>query len=226
MAQRLTRKQMKQDQFVEAAFDLGEWLEEHWRPAAAVLVGVVVLALTFVGWSAWSRRTSDGAARLLSEGIRSLQGDETLKPDPLASLGLFEQAASTAPRSGAGQAADYYRGAALLALDRPADAVNALERAASRARQPVLAGAANALLAEAYLRAGRDEDAVAVWRRLIDGSAGAYPAPQARLGLAGALLSQGNAEEAIGTLERVTRDAPQSPASSEAFRLLQKLGAF
>ena len=40
MARRITRKSMKQDEFVEAAFDAGEWLEENWRIVVIALAGV------------------------------------------------------------------------------------------------------------------------------------------------------------------------------------------
>ena len=43
MAKRIPKEDLKHDEFVEAAFDFGRWLEEHWAKVA-LSVGTAVFA--------------------------------------------------------------------------------------------------------------------------------------------------------------------------------------
>ena len=52
MAQRISRKELKHDEFVEKAFDFGEWLEENWKTAAGYAGLAAVLIVAILGWRA------------------------------------------------------------------------------------------------------------------------------------------------------------------------------
>ena len=65
MAQGLTRKEIKHDEVLEAAQDLGDWLEVHWKRVLIALAagfGTLVLVLGWQGLQAGheSLRSSGG----------------------------------------------------------------------------------------------------------------------------------------------------------------------
>ncbi len=68
MARRISRKSMKQDEFVAAAFDAGEWLEKNWKSVALAIVGVLAAVLLVYAWMVWSARRLATAGEIFGEG--------------------------------------------------------------------------------------------------------------------------------------------------------------
>ena len=72
MGRRLTRKQIKHDEFVTLVDKLVHWMGENWRQSAAAAGGVVVLALLWWGGTALLGSRQDAASVALTKAIDML----------------------------------------------------------------------------------------------------------------------------------------------------------
>ncbi len=226
MADRISRKSIKQDEFLEVASDAGAWVERHWRTAAAVVVAAFVLVLLVAAWSWWTGRRSAEVSRLLGEGLRMYAGAPGTAGAPgspayAEALAVFEEAARRGGSAPAGQVAAYYRGAALLRLGRAAEAVPVLEAVAAGGAERAVTDGARALLAEAYAASGQLDKAEAAYRVLADAAGGAFPPDVALLQLAGLLEERGRVREARQTLQEIVAKHPKGGAAGEARARLQ-----
>jgi TolA-binding protein len=225
MAKRITRKQMKHDEFVEATFDFAHWLEEHWAKVA-LWVGLVVLTvLAVVSWQAWAQRKAGQAMDLLAQGIdryEQAESDGFTDSTGLASLlETFDRVSRSAP-DGAGQVARFYRGATLFRLERLDEARSELQQVVAESGPSVTVGAtARVLLAQVEVAAGRIDEAVSVLRGLADDPAAVIPAPQALLELGRVQSRAGRTEQARAQWQRILDEYPESLAATEARSLLQ-----
>lgn len=226
MAERISRKDIKQDEFIEAAFDAGEWIERHWRTAAAVVAAALALVLVVAAWSFWSDRRADEVSKLLAEGLKLYTGQAgtgaaAVAPRYAEALPLFEEAARKGGNAPAGRVATYYRGATLLRLGRASEAVPVLESVASSAAQRAVADGARALLAEAYAKAGDLDRAQATYRALADAPGAAFPPDVALLQLARLYEEKGRVREARQALQEIVTKYGQGAVASEARAKLQ-----
>jgi len=232
MARKVSRKSLKHDEFVEAAFDFEQWIEEHWMPLAWVAGTALAITLAVWGWSWWSGRANAESARIVAEGLQEIRSDATAEAaaatDPAgryrAALASFQKAAERAPRSPAGQVARFYEGASLLRLGKPTEAIAVLEPLAGSAKKGFLGDAARAQLAWAYAQARQTDQSVQAWKDLAARSDAAYPADLALYNAAAILAGAGRGAEAKTLLEDVTTRFPQGPAFQDASRLLSKVG--
>lgn len=219
MAQKITRKDLKHDEFVEAGLDAGEWLEEHWRTVAAGAGAVLAVVLLFVVWNWWSENRQARAGRLAAEGFALLEPPRSgtvPAADPAAAAAKFEEAATMAGGSPLGDVARTYRGVALLRAGRAAEAVPLLETVAGSVEDPVLGGTARALLADALEASGNSDRAAEVLRELADAADPVYPADLALLRLGEVRARQGRDDEARQAWEGVLSRFPESAASAQA----------
>lgn len=225
MARKITRKSLKQDDFVEAAFDVGIWLEAHWRRVAAGLATTLALVLLASGWIWWSGRKKAEAGRALGEGLSVYQPSpgEAAQPRVSEALALFESASRAAPTTPAGRVAALYQGAALLKLGRAAEAVTMLEGFVSTEKDEALAEVARAKLASAYAAAGQTDQAVSTWKEIAEKGLGYYPGDLALLQAGEALYRQGKVAEAREIWQDLVARYPQGPVAEEATKLLSKV---
>jgi tetratricopeptide (TPR) repeat protein len=226
MARRVSRKSMKQDEFIDGASEAMAWIEKHWRSVAAGVGAAIVLVLIVAAWSWWAGRRDAEAGRLLSEGIYLYSGQQS---DPAAAsqgasgtgryaeaLPLFEKAANLAKRSARGRVAEFYRGATLLRMGRSAEALPILEEVAASAGDRPLADSARGMLAEAYGKAGDIEKAAAQYRKLADEPGAAFPPDMALLQLSRVYEDHGRTQEARQVLQEILTKYPQGSTGAEA----------
>lgn len=229
MAQRITRKSIKHDEFVEAAVDAGEWIERHWRPVAAGVAAALVLLFLVLVWNWWSGKRAGESASLLSEGIALYEGGTgsagsttpATAPRYDEALAKFEEAARKGHGTSRGRAAEYYRGATLLRMGRAREAVPVLESVVGEASERVLADGARVLLAQAYAQAGDLDKATAAYRALAGQTNSSFPPDMAMLQLSRLLEEHGKTAEARQVLQDIVAKFPQGPAASEARTRLQ-----
>jgi tetratricopeptide (TPR) repeat protein len=226
MARRISRKSIKQDEFIEAAFDAGAWIEKHWRTVAACVGAALALVLILAAWSWWGGRRDEEVSRLLSEGLYLYSGQQdaagtaakaaTPGGHYAEALPLFEKAARLGKKSARGRAAEFYQGTCLIRLGRTAEATPILEEVAGSAADRALADAARVILAEAYAKAGDVEKAAAAYRKLSDATGAMFPPDVALLQLARLYEERGRAQDARQVLQEILTKYPQSASASEA----------
>ena len=78
MGRRITRKQLKGDDFVSTVDSFFHWLTDNWRPFAAGLAAVCILILLWWGVSKWTGSRTDAASYLLHQAMATAAGDEGL----------------------------------------------------------------------------------------------------------------------------------------------------
>jgi tetratricopeptide (TPR) repeat protein len=218
MARRISRKSLKQDEFVEAAFDAGEWLEQNWKLVLVGVAAVVAVVLIVLGVFSWRAARVADANDLIAEGL-------TLYRDASAAeaSALFEQASDKAGGAPIGDVADLYQALSRLDQAEPAEASRLLDEVARVAPNPVLAATAKANLAYALMQAGEVERAEETWRELAAAPVAYFPKDLALLRLGKLLLEQGREGEAEGVLREVVDEFPQTSSTVEAQALLDRL---
>lgn len=225
MVKKITQKQLKHDEFVDAAFDFGHWLEEHWVKVAGWVGAVVFVAVAIVLWNAWVRHSAEQAAQRLAQGIdRYEQAEESGFQDREsldAALETFDDVGSSVGE-GPGRVARFYRGATMFHLGRLDEARKDLEQVVSEiGASDTLGATARMLLARVEVTAGRTDEAVKLLQGLADQADSAVPPGQALLELGRIHERAGRPEEARRNWQRVVDEYPQSVAASEANALLQ-----
>jgi len=218
MARRITRKSMKQDEFVEAAFDAGEWLEDNWKTVVIALAAAVVVVLVVLGFLAWRGARQAEAGDLFAEGL-TLYRDS----NPTEALGLFEEASDKAGGGPLADVATLYQGLAQLEVGNAAAALEPLDDVAKSTSNPVLSATAKANLAGALAAAGEAERAESVWRELAAAENPYFPREMALLGLGKLLIAEGRVGEAQGVLREVVDDYAQTSSTTEAQALLDEI---
>jgi tetratricopeptide (TPR) repeat protein len=225
MAQRFSRKTLKEDEFVEAAFDLGHWIERHWRRMAIAAGAVVAVVLIAAAWASWTAHRREAAGALFGEGFDLLReaeaGGEASRDKYAQALSRFEEAAAKAGGSPLGEVVQFYRGVTLLRRGDAAEAARVLEEVAGKSSNPVLSSSAQATRAGALEAAGDAAQAEQLWRELSQSKEGIFPPDVALLSLGRLLQGQGRASEARQLFQQVVDDHPQSASAMEARRLLQ-----
>ena len=221
---RISRKELKKDEFVEAAFDVRDWLKRYWRSVLKAVVPVVVVGLIVLAWFWNAQRIEREAQELLAQGtyrFRQAEADAFIDFDLLGeALTLFEQAAERGGSSPAGKVARYYQGVALYRLGRLEEAIATLDTLQLDAGDSPSLGAAKSLLADLLVESGQADLAINMLSQLAEEPDSTYPPDLALLQLGRIHKAQGNLEEARRSWSRVVDEYPQSLAAQQASRLL------
>ena len=218
---KITKKDMKQDEFIEGVFDFGEWLEVHWKRVAIGTGAAVALVLAFVAWNAMRERASQEANRLLASGIDAFSpaagaDGQTPAPRYTEALALFEQAATSGGSQSIGDVARLFRARTLIALSRSSEAVPVLEGLVT-GRDKGLEGEAKVMLAEASEATGNPDRAAKLLEELASASKEApYPQDAALMLLGGVRERQGKTEDAKRVYSDLLARYPQSPFAADA----------
>jgi TolA-binding protein len=221
MARRISRKELlKQDEFVEAAFDFGHWLEENWQKVAAGAGALIALA-AIVGGIVWFMEAQAGKAaeRLADAQRRYIVVSDNGFADTVAIEELLSIFDDLSGGSEPGQQARYFQSALLFRTARYDEAIPILEEIVQKgAVSPTLVGASEVLLANTYVAAGQADRAVAM---LSDEERPSQlPESQALLLLGRIQLELGDADAARSTLQKVLDKHSGSAAAVDARELL------
>jgi len=220
----MARQKHRQDEFLEAAFDLGQWFERHWRTVlrgAGIFVLAAILIAAIFGWKQHQVALATTALEAGTAAFGRAADSEFVDFDALAdALVHFEKAEARAGGSAPGPLASYYRGVALYRLGRAEEAIEALEGFVTRASgEHPLDWAGRALLAQLQADAGNAERSIALLQE-VTGPDSDYPVEQALLQLGIVQQSMGNATAARESWQRVVDEFAGSSSAREALGLL------
>ena len=170
MSRRLTKKEIKKDEFLEAATDAGEWLETNWKTVLAWAGGLAVVALLIAGWYFIGKTRDEAAQKILAQGMQVLTTG-----DYEQAIDLFGQAADKGGSGTTEAVADLYRGIALSRNGRNDEAVPILKEVGDTSSVLLVAQTARAVLAGIHETAGEYEQAEAIYMTLSTEEGGLYP---------------------------------------------------
>jgi tetratricopeptide (TPR) repeat protein len=217
---KISKKDMQQDEFIETVFDLGDWLEAHWRRVAMAAGAVVAVIVIGYAWFAWQESRSLEANDILAQGMQAFSpapgaDGKAPSPDYAKALTLFEQAAAKAGSQPVGLVAQLYRGRTLIAMGRASEATPVLDAVASSGNAR-LAAQAKVSQAEAAAAAKDYDRAATLLQGLAAATDGAFPPDAALMLLAGVREQQGKRGEAKKTYDDIVARFPQSAFAGEA----------
>ena len=214
----------QQDEFLEAAFDFGHWLEKHWKALLryiGIVLAVGVLVAAFFGWqrSQAAKARKDlavGASAFEKAAVAQFTDFEALAD----ALAAFEAAEARVGNSSPGPLATYYRGATLYRLGRKDEAIEALESfVAGATGDESLDWAGTALLATLLADGGNSARAVEVLEA-VAGEGSSYPMDQVLVQLGRIHQDAGDETTARASWQRVVDEFAQSAYAREAQELL------
>jgi tetratricopeptide (TPR) repeat protein len=222
---RISRKELKRDELLEATKEAEHWLVEHWRTIAQVAAVIVAIGLIVGGWFWYSDSRRARAEQLLQQGtarFRDAQAAGFSDRSALEeALTRFEEAARKGGQASAGLVARYYQGVTLYRLDRTEEAVAPLSAVAESQSAPgTLTGSATAMLAEVHERRGQISEAIELLKGLTEADPPTYPVDQALLELGDLYDRTGETERARACWQRIVDEFPVRGSAETARRRL------
>jgi tetratricopeptide (TPR) repeat protein len=134
-----------------------------------------------------------------------------------AALPKLKTAADSYPDTDAGVTARYHYAAALAALGRHAEALQAFDDVIARAdRDSVYGRMARLGKADTQMQAGQLDNAIATWKELSSSTDEDLPKDAILMELGRAYAAKGNQEEARKTFSQIVDEHPTSPYTAEA----------
>ncbi|HKQ62931.1 MAG TPA: tetratricopeptide repeat protein [Candidatus Polarisedimenticolaceae bacterium] len=228
MSPGLTRKNLKQDEIVDAALEAGHWLERHRRNLTIGGGAVLVVVLAALGWTWLNRRSQAQAAELLGEALQGYHQAEQAGFQDTAALDAilakFQQAADRGGASNAAAVARFYAAATAYRLKRHNDAITWLEPLAGAGTAPSLRDTARMMLARVYVEAGQADKAVALLTAALIENPPPLAPDQVLLELGRIEQARGKTDDARRAWQRVADEYADSPGAQEAQALLRPQG--
>ncbi len=226
MAKKITQKSLKHDEFIDAAFDVGNWLEENWVKVAKWMLGAIVLGVVTVIWLAYDHRSRAQLRNSVAHGIQLYEeAEDTDFSDPGtlgAALETFDEAAAQGGSGATGMLARFYQGSTLYRLGRFDEAAAALEQVVEQSGAGGTLGAtARILLSRVHVAAGQREKAILVLESIVDQDDRLVPPDLALLELGRIHSDAGNPERARVLWQRIVDEYPLTVSAPEARLLLQ-----
>ncbi|PYT09879.1 MAG: hypothetical protein DMF49_00845 [Acidobacteria bacterium] len=229
VTRRITRQEMKHDEFLDLMSRLTLLFEQNWRQLAVYSGCAVAIVLAGVGIFAWtvhSRTLAEAelarASSLLFSPVQEKDAEAGLRPGAaFASDHARDEAAlaalKNAGKSGGtvGSLAAYYQGVALLRLSRASEAEAAFQQAIAGAKDSVLRGLIQHALATTAAQRGDLATAEQRFREMAQQETG-YPKDLVLFDLAKILDQQGKAQEASQIRQQLAKEFPDSPLGRES----------
>ncbi|MGD0008545.1 MAG: tetratricopeptide repeat protein [Terriglobia bacterium] len=232
---RLTRHELKQDDFRETLDQLEQYLKAHLKEILTVAILVIVVVGLAGGLKYYLDQQEASANIELASALRTFQSYVgTVTPDTLgAESETFLNAADKYqkareqfnaivlkyrmfPRPKAVSIARYHVGVCEALLGNSAAAINTLQEA-SRDGDREIAALAQFALAGEFLKTGKKQEAVAIYQHLVDHPSLAVPRASALLALADS-LKDSQPGQARKLYEQIQKEFGSDPSIAEALK--------
>jgi predicted negative regulator of RcsB-dependent stress response len=230
-----TRRQLKQDRFVETTQEAVHWASGHQRFVVWGVVAVVVAAGGYFGLTAWLNHQNELANAGLTTAVRTLS--EPLRPaDAPANVGggfssvterakaaekQFQDVAQKYSYTQAGKIARYMQGVSAVQAGDSAAAEQQFKSAAE-SRDKDVAALAKMALASLYRSQNRQTDAIRIYKDVEAHPTDTVSKTQAELELA-ALYEKTDPAQATAIYKQIQTEEPTGPAAQIASARLATL---
>jgi tetratricopeptide (TPR) repeat protein len=219
LVQSYTRRQLKQDRFVEATNEAVHWTAEH-RNTLIVIAAIAAIAIAaFAGWTFYVSKQEEQASIALGNAVRTANAPiREGEPEPdatnrsfsnykdraAAAFNEYQQIADKYPHAQSGHYAGYLAGVAALQKDDTAAAEAAFKKAADTDKHTAVL--AKFALANLYSAQGKTDEAAKNYREVIEADRVAVPKSQAELALAEMYEAKKNPSEAVKVYDQIIKD--------------------
>lgn len=218
--QSYSRRQLKQDKFVETTEKALHWSDEHRNTLIVALIVVIIAVGGYVGYTAWIAGQEDKASLAFGNAVRTYTSairpaGEAVQPDgptktfasaserSTAAMNEFQQVADKYPQTRNGHMARYLAGVAALDKGDTSAAESNLKRAADTDKDT--SALAKFALADLYRSQGKTDEAAKLYRELISADRAVVGKSQAQLALAD-MYEAKNPAEAVKVYEEIVKD--------------------
>lgn len=229
--ERIKRKDIKHDEFVDTSFKILRVIEEHPKRLLTAIGGLLAIVVIVSGVMTWNKKSAESTADELSRAQAAQVGTIALDGNPQPNRPYnpsFESAdqrmkealgrlASAAEGSGQGaKLANYLHGTLLLESGDAAAAVAELKKSAEAlGSDPTVGGGVREVYALALEKSGAHDEALTVWEELAAEDSG-YPRDLGLFGLARVLAQTGDAAASRSAYEEIVELYPESPVLAKA----------
>lgn len=228
MGRRLTRKQLKKDEFVTLFDHLAQWFTDNWRPMLAGIGAVCVIGLMWWGAEAYTGSRTNHAADQLRAAVQTYMGSATDPTKPAGDVAAAEkQLRAVIDRYSRSRQADEARLylARILADRGDTDgARDLLVKVASRHQGEALARLATLDLVHMRVAAGQGADVATELTAMVTGKDERLPRDVALFELGSLYVKEREYDKARDYLKQLVDQFPDSPYTKRAQQQLQELG--
>jgi tetratricopeptide (TPR) repeat protein len=237
---RTERHHLKENELTSLARQARGAVEARKHETTMAIVAVVVVGAVVLGYLAWRDGIDSRAEAMLAEAVATSQarvGPPVAPGTPGAGLSFateraraeaalpkFKAAADAYPSNDAGIFARYQEGAVQIALGNESEAIAAYQQVLDRAGADHIYGRmARVGIAEAQAKSGQYDAAINTYRELAQLTDGPLPIDGILMQLGIAYRDAGKPADAQQTFDRIVKEFPDSPFSTEARRELDNL---
>ena len=224
---RLTRKKLKQDEFVSGVDKIIRWLTDNWRPVTTGLAAVTVVALIVWGVTSWKGSREDAASWELHQAVKAYnaQQKETPGARPSAEVrAAFEKVVDQFGRTKEADAARIYLARFDFESGKVEEAKKVLEKVAERHKGDALGRVATLDLIHMQVSSGQASEVIPRLRAMATGQDNALPRDVALYELASAYEKEKDAAQAREYYQKLIDEFPKSPYTRDARQKMAELG--
>ncbi|MCP4897986.1 MAG: tetratricopeptide repeat protein [bacterium] len=228
MGRRITRKQLKQDEFVTTVDSIIQKASDNWRPIVAGVGGLIVVIL---GWwliSGWMGNRAEDASYLLRDAIASYegtmeQGGDTPTSDTASAETQFQEVIDRYGRTDQADVARLYLARIWMGRGDVEQARESLLSLANAHRRDALGELATLNLITLRVLSGQGEQVASELQAMVAGVDQSLPKDVALFELGNLYEQEQQTEKARESFQRLVDEFPESPYRFPATERLREL---
>jgi predicted negative regulator of RcsB-dependent stress response len=227
MGRRITRKQLKKDEFVSTMDRVVQWVSVNWRPIAAGLLGVFLLVLIWWGASSWSSGRADAASYLLYQGVSAYEeqlGAEAGEEQQAAAFAQLSEVVERYGRTDQADVARVYLARIHLARGDRNQARDLLVRVVEDHPDDAIGQLATLDLIDLRVASGQVAEVVQELEAAVTGPGGGLPRDVALFKLGELSVSSEQLDRAREYFQKLVDEFPESPYRAQARQRLTEIG--
>lgn len=223
-----TRRQLKQDRFVETTQEAVNWASGHQRLVVWGIALAIIIVGGYFGITAWLDHENDLANAGLTVAMRTMNepllpadappgqatGYTTAADRAKAAQRQFQELGQKYSYTKAGKVARYMAGVAAIQAGDNATAEQQLKSVADSSDKEV-AALAKLALASLYSSTNRQGEAARIYKELQEHPATTVSKSQAQLGMA-EMYEKSDPTQAMNIYQQIQKEDPTSPAAQVA----------
>lgn len=220
---RVTRKKLKQDEFVSTVDQIFDWLMANWRPVVGAVAAVVVVFLVWLGASALRGQREEKISLMLSDALQKLESAETETAETEAEEAL-RAIADSYTHSRQADVARVLLAKRLAERDQYNEARDLLIAVSDRDKDTPQVRVATLDLIHLRVASGQAAQVIEELEQMVSGQDQRLPRDVALFELADVLIREKKRDEAKKYLEKLVEDFPESTYTQRARERLRELG--